>query len=138
MSAPFRIVRGVRGPGTSEGFKEYLERLLKLIPAEVVGLYLIGNGFIPQEQAVGSAVWASICFVLVIIVRIFGTADGPAKPWQPIPVFVSAMAFIIWVYSMGGPFQKFNLYVPFIGSLAVLLWSFLIPYIYKGEKSNVQ
>jgi|SRR6266542_3564892 len=136
MTAPFRIERPVEGvrEGTDEGLKEYLERLLKMIPAEVVGLYLVGSGLIPVDQAIGLAIWAAICFVLVIIVRIYGTADrANDKPPQPVPVFISAVAFIIWVYSLGGPFAKFNLYVPWVGSLAVLLWSFVTPIIYKGS-----
>src|SRR5687768_3968201 len=80
MSAPFRIVRGVRAD--EDSFKDYLERLMKMIPAEVVGLYLIGNGFIPADQLMGSLVWVVICLILIIIVRLYGTADGPDKPPQ--------------------------------------------------------
>lgn len=46
MSAPFRIIQtGVKkSNGISEDFKNYLSRLMKMIPGEVVGLYLIGSG----------------------------------------------------------------------------------------------
>jgi hypothetical protein len=137
MSAPFRIERpsGLRETGGGgDTFKDYLERLLKMIPGEVVGAYLIGAGFIPPPNRVALAVWAAICLILVVIVRVYGTAD-PARQLraQPIPVFVSAVAFVIWVYSMGGPFEKFGLHISYVGSLAVLLWSFLIPFFYKGS-----
>jgi hypothetical protein len=142
MSAPFRIERpaglkaGVRLGGGGDTFKDYLERLLKMIPGEVVGAYLIGTGFIPSENRIALAVWSAICLVLVVIVRRYGTADPDKRqPAQPVPVFVSSVAFVIWVYSLGGPFEKFELYVPWIGSLGVLLWSFLIPYFYKGPKT---
>lgn len=136
MSAPFRIVkRRTRGP--SDDFKEYLDRLLRMIPAEVVGLYIIGNGFIPADQAVASAIWFLLCLALVVVVRIFGTADGPKQPWQKFPVIVSTIAFVIWVYAQGGPFAKFNWHVPFVGSLAVLVWSFIIPIFYKGDPPPV-
>lgn len=58
MSAPYRVRRpdvGVRkvsrGPG--EEFKQYLDRLMRIIPAEVVGLYLIGSGFVPKRHVAG-------------------------------------------------------------------------------------
>jgi hypothetical protein len=138
MSAPFRIrppaVRttpGVRAGNDS--FKDYLERLLKMIPGEIVGLYLIGAGFIPGPNRVAAAVWAVICLGLLVVLRVYGTADTEERlPAQPVPVFVSAVAFIIWVYSLGGPFEMFGVHVPYIGSLAILLWSFLIPIFYKG------
>ncbi|WP_251973234.1 hypothetical protein [Sphaerotilus microaerophilus] len=105
-----------------------------MIPAEVLGVYTIGAGFIPKGERLSEAIWAAICLVLVIVVRTFGTADpengqGP----QRFPVFVSAVAFVIWLYNLGGPFASYHVQIPYIGSLAVLLWSFLIPYFYKGE-----
>ena len=136
MSAPFRIVRGVRKDG--DGFKDYLERLMRMIPGEVVGLYLIGNGFIPADQLIGSLVWVVICLILIIIVRLYGTADGPDKPPQTFPVFVAAVSFVIWVYSIGGPFAKLEAwYYPWIGSLAVLVWTFLIPKFYQGPVETI-
>ena len=80
MAAPFRIERrlgGIRGR-PDEAFRHYLERLLKMIPAEVVGLYMVGSGFIPEDQAMGSALWAAICLGLLSVLRIYGTAD-PSK-----------------------------------------------------------
>jgi hypothetical protein len=138
MTAPFRIEQPpiVRGPGeANEEIRQYLERLLKMIPAEVVGLYVIGNGFIPQDKALGSALWCVFCFLMVFVVRVYGTRDPKQKKRaQPIPVLVSAVAFVIWVYSLGGPFTKYNIYYPSVGSLAVLVWSFLIPIFYKGDR----
>jgi hypothetical protein len=133
MYAPFRI-ESPQLRGGNDSLKEYLGRLLKMIPGEVVGVYMIGVGIVPDTNRAALAVWAAICLVLVIIVRIYGTGDPKAKlPPQPFPVFVSAVAFVIWVYSLGGPFAKFGLYVPYYGSLAVLLWSFVIPIFYKGD-----
>jgi len=141
MTAPFRVEnpanfranRGARRPA-DEQFKDYLGRLLKMIPGEIVGVYMVGAGFIPEADRSLLAFWAATCLVLVVIVRIFGTRDPAANlPYQKFPVFVSAVAFVIWVYTLGGPFAKYGLYVPHYGSLAVLLWTFVIPIFYKGE-----
>ena len=140
MSAPFRIEQRptLRGD-TNEAFKQYLERLLKMIPGEVVGLYTIGNGFIPQQNALGLSLWSGFCFVMVWVVRIYGTRDPQQnKGAQPVPVLVAAVAFVIWIYSLGGPFAKYNIYYPSVGSLAVLVWSFIIPIFYKGDDPDAQ
>ena len=138
MSAPFRIRRsGVRAtavpPGSGEQFKGYLERLVKMIPAEVVGLYLIGSGFIPEGERVGLLVWSIVCLIAVVVVRAYGTAD-PEKNQTPqwSLVFISSGAFVIWLYSLGGPFKLYDLHVPYIGSLLVLAWTFFVPIVYKG------
>jgi hypothetical protein len=138
MSAPFRIRRpdtGVKAValGPEEGFKFYLDRLFKMIPAEVVSLYLVGSGFIPEAQAVALLIWAVVCLIGVVAVRAYGTTD-PAenKPPDWVHVAISSVAFVIWVYSLGGPFAAFKLYVPYIGSLLVLAWTFFVPIFYKG------
>jgi hypothetical protein len=138
MSAPFRIERpAVRDAerSTNEAFKDYLDRLLKMIPGEVVGLYMIGAGFIPKENPNWLILWSAFCLILVFVVRIFGTADPKEdKKPQPVPVVVAAGAFVVWLYWLGGPFLSLGFHKPFIASLLVLLWSFVIPFFYKGPE----
>lgn len=140
MSAPFRIEKpAVRGPerSSSEAFKDYLERLLKMIPGEVVGVYMIGAGFIPKENPNWLILWSVVCLILVFIVRIFGTADPKEdKKPQPVPVGIAAGAFVLWLYWLGGPFVTLGIHKPFIASLLVLLWSFVIPIFYEGPEEG--
>ncbi len=114
MSAPFRIERPDRKTlGGTEDFKQYLERLLKMIPGEIVGLYMIGSGFLPDQNLGFSAGWTLVCLVLLIIVRVFGTAAPPQKPPQGVPVAVAVFengvmarmssAVTTWVAVTGSP-----------------------------------
>ncbi len=130
-----RIEKGVAGAGErSAGFQTYLDRLIRLIPAEVVGLYLVGVGVIPANKGIGSAVWTGVCFLVVILVRAMATRD-PSQSLGPqwVAVAVSAVSFAIWAYTMGGPFVTYHIYVGWIGAIAVLLWTFGVPYFYKGS-----
>jgi hypothetical protein len=140
MSAPFRIQRPATGAvkaaaaqGSQENFKFYLDRLMKMIPAEVISLYLIGKGFIPLDQPIVLTAWALVCVAGVLLIRAFGTADPEAnKSPDWVHVTISAVAFVIWVYTLGGPFEAAKLYEPYVGSLLVLAWTFFVPIIYKG------
>jgi len=119
--------------GADEGFRFYLDRLLKMIPAEVIGLYLVGSGIIPQDQTIGLTVWAVICLVGLFAIRVYGTADRVEnKPPDWTHVIISAIAFVIWLYMLGGPFVAWGLSVPWVGSLLVLAWTFFVPIFYKG------
>jgi hypothetical protein len=130
MSAPYRIQRSAK-----DDFNSYLDRLMKMIPAEVIALYLVGSGLIPEGQAVGLVVWSVICLVGVILLRAYGTADSTEnKPTDWTHTIISAVAFVIWVYSMGGPFALYNLYIAWIGSLLVLAYTFFVPIFYKGPE----
>ena len=114
--------------------QSYMERLVKLIPAEVVGLYLVGQGIIPPAEKVAIVVWSIVCLALVILVRAKVTGDR-ANNLSPqwIAVGVSAISFVIWVYTMPGPFQVYHVAIPYLGSLAVLVWTFIVPFLYQGS-----
>ncbi|OGP53538.1 MAG: hypothetical protein A2Y65_12000 [Deltaproteobacteria bacterium RBG_13_52_11] len=144
MAAPLRITRppivkaALRKGGIAEAkqtpIQSYMERLVKLIPAEVVGLYLVGQGIIPQNEKAAIVVWSIVCLGLVVLVRSQATGDraNNISP-QWIAVGVSTISFVIWVYNMPGPFQVYQLAIPYMGSLAVLVWTFIVPYLYKGS-----
>jgi hypothetical protein len=140
MSAPYRIVnpdsRGKKVPKRQpqEDFNSYLDRLTKMIPTPVIALYLVGISQIPSDQAIGLLVWAVICLIGVIVLMAYGTADTKkniSSDW--IHIAISSGAFVIWVYAMGGPFAAYNLHIPWIGSLAVLAYTFFVPIFYKGQ-----
>jgi hypothetical protein len=143
MSAPFRINRPntIKAYAASDevgdaGFRFYLERLLKMIPAEVIGLYLVGSGIIPADQTVALAVWSAVCLFGVFAVRMYGTSD-PARSLSPdwTHIAISAVSFVIWVYTLGGPFAAWGVSLPWLGSLLVLAWTFFVPIFYKGPST---
>jgi hypothetical protein len=50
-----------------------------MIPAEVVSLYIVGDGIIPREKPGIRLAWVGVCFVGVIVVRIYATMDGNGR-----------------------------------------------------------
>jgi len=134
MSAPFRINPPYEFRSRDEAFRDYLSRLTKLIPAEIIGLYLIGNGFIHSQNHISTTVWAVICFIFLIISRLYGTMDPELDlPPQTLPVILSGIAFISWIYLIGGPFEAFNIHIKWLGAVFVLTISFLAPLIFDGN-----
>ena len=129
--------------------KTYLERLVALVPAEVISLYLALVNFAAGSPAPAEGIenaqghWlAFLGLVLVIFVRIMGTrvvfpdADG-RQTWDiewPL-VFISALSFIIWVYATGGSFITGDREIvsPFVIGVAVAVWTFLVPYLYREK-----
>ena len=132
---PLLVIGKTPPAGKREGtsYDTYLEKLLKLIPAEIVALYLTGIGLVPQDlpenQKILLPIWVAFCFILVIVVRYKATSDQttPAN-WKLIAI--SSVAFIIWSYSLGGAYEAYNLYFPYLGSLAVLGWTAAAPILY--------
>jgi hypothetical protein len=131
MGAPYRIAKPSLQLTSGGQVAEYTDRLMKLIPTEVVTIYLAGYNVIPAEDQVTGIIWACFCLVGVVIVRWLGTREPGSGPQLGV-IAISAIAFLIWVYSMGGPFVHFGLYVPYIGTLLILGWTFLTPILYRG------
>lgn len=75
------------------------------------------------------------CTATVVGLRSFGSRDPASNlPANWIHVVISAVAFVIWVYTISGSFAAFHLEVPYIGSLAALAWTFVVPALYKGPE----
>lgn len=121
----------------------YQEKLTKLIPAEVVALYLGGKNLIeaffaaPANATDGSApiwwwVWTAVCFGAVYVYRAWATSDSQVRVPPDYPaVFIAMASFVVWVYGFGDAFQISGLWHPLAASLLVLLWTLLAPKIFE-------
>ena len=83
---------------------DYLGRLLKYIPAELVGLYLAARGVVPETTPdLNTTLWiiALVTWILVPIYLYVVTSRGGQKPlfWQ---ITLGTIAFPVWVFSIGG------------------------------------
>ena len=136
MAAPLRIgppPLAAAGASRGDEFKFYVERVVKLIPGEVVSAYVVGAGFIPSSAIGVQWGWLAFCFVVVIAIRAFATSD-PASKLSPqwMTVLVSAVSFLIWTYQLGGPFTTAGLSIGWLASLLIVGWSLVLPIFYKG------
>jgi hypothetical protein len=129
---------GAQPRGAADPLKEYLDRLVKLIPTEVVGLYLAGKALI---EAAGNAPkdgywigWTLFCLAAVIAVRAWATSDKDAgvRPEWP-AVIIAAFSYLVWIYSFGDAFRALGWWDPLFGGLLVLAWTFVVPFLYRGE-----
>jgi hypothetical protein len=130
-ASPEAAPGGAPSPGPQKQ-DQYFDRLLKLVPTEVLALYITF-----KEVATGwLGIWAAICLVLVVFVRTIGTSQA-GKPVQVVAVVVATVSFILWVYATGGYILQFKLpeNMPGVISVAVGVWTFLVPYFYKGEQA---
>lgn len=133
MNAPLRLHSAARTTtaGRAEGpVDPWLARLVKLVPAEIVAVYLAGRPLAQERYAGG---WPVVCLVMVVIVRAWGTRDRRGPQW--LSVGVSTVSFVLWVYAMGGRFLTYNVDVN-LASLGVLVWTTLVPLFWRGDPTD--
>jgi hypothetical protein len=103
---------------------DFITRVSKLIPAEVVGIYLTGRQIAADHHAVGG--WAALCLALTILFRIVGTSENiktTLKTTQWDAVTYTAISYIIWIYAMGDQVAMIGLGdKQFWASLLAIVW----------------
>jgi len=110
--------------------QEYRSKLLKLIPSEIVAAYMVLHGVIPAEYAK----WGLIIITLVLLILTPFYLKKFEKVKENLQIILSSLTFIIWVYSLnGGPFAHWNLYEPWIASVVLVLWTLIIPLLFRTQ-----
>ena len=119
-----------------EGLSKYTQAATKLIPAEVVAAYLAGKAILLGDNSssiVWWVGWTLVCLVFVIVLRAYATSDNTAgvPPERP-AVFISALSFLVWVYSFGDVFQMLGLWSKLGSGLLLIVWSLASPLLFLG------
>lgn len=142
MSAVLRIPAATPG----DPLKAYVERLVKLIPAEVVSLYVAGRALIQSSFPQGGDAaqpywigWTLFCIVAVVLVRAWATSDAAQrlKPqWGA--VAIATVSFVVWVYSLGDVFRAWPFWSELAAGLLVLAWTFIAPWLVRTDPTPPQ
>lgn len=150
MHSPYRIitrifltVEGDEAIQSAKGanFQDYLDRLQRLIPSEIIGIYLFARNLSEHRLSADSR-WfdylinnylAIICLVVLIPLRAWGTRTrGQAPQWGV--VWIAGISFALWVYLVGDSILGFVIADKRIIVFAVALWTLVSTWLYKGEQ----
>ncbi|MFX1510918.1 MAG: hypothetical protein ACFFBR_11535 [Promethearchaeota archaeon] len=127
----------------------YLSKIVKHIPAEIVAAFVTINGILLTFPALPVTIHWIVFAVLLIFTPLyfirFGLTDlkkdaeryeKPVKEYvkenryQIYPqVILSPVAFITWVFALGGPFLFFPWYQPVLGAILLALITIIIPWV---------
>jgi len=111
----------------------FLTAVLKLIPSEVVAVYLFLQGVLPN-RLLPHLVVAGVLVVLTPLYLRF--AMGVSSGAQ---LVVSTLSTVIWIYALGqGPvrFLKPPLYEPWYGSAALAIWTLVPPMLLYQRRAQ--
>jgi len=107
---------------------DYKERILKFIPAEVVTLYLFLYGLAKaSEDLIQFEVISWVLFAVGIIGTILYLWRIGKVDW--LQILISTIAFVVWVFALGGPFLQLPWYNSVYGALLLPIYTFFIPII---------
>lgn len=100
---------------------DYMARLIKYLPTEVIGFYLTFACLVQEQLILGLAVLAiGLVGTPLYLIRLHHV-QGWLQP------SISTVAFLIWAYATGGVFQELNLYNGPLAGVLVGAATFLFP-----------
>ena len=117
---------------------DYFGRLVKYIPAEIVALYLGIAGVIPKlpdGKLNFPALWIVFLITLILVpVYLFLVTKREGKPLGS-QIILSTIAFPVWVFALGGPFESLGWYESWIASAALMFITFVFG-LYKPPPAS--
>ena len=113
----------------------YIEKLVKLIPAEGISLYPLGLSLLDKTATTQVKLWGIITLLVCILFRVKATwklGEGP----QIVSIVIAAVSFVLWVLVNKDPFFGLDIN-PAWGAwptLVMALWVTVSTGLWDGEK----
>lgn len=108
----------------------FQDKVVKLIPTEIVGAYLVVLSIIAPTPDSAHSVKAysltfAFFFLLVLTPIYLWRVSGVVNVVQ---LAVSTVSYVVWIYTLSYPFQYWGLYYAEVGAVALVLWSLITPF----------
>lgn len=113
---------------------DYSSRLVKYVPAEIITAFVTMNGMVASQPDDKQWLqWAVFGFLLIATPLYTNyVTRAPGMPPATKQIAVSTVAFVLWVFAIGGPFaSQTEWYAPIYGSLVLPAFTFLVPLLDK-------
>lgn len=133
------ITRQLEAKGQEVKIDGYFDKLLKYIPTEIVGGWVAITGLIKSASNIPTN---TILWILLVIftgltaLYILKQTFEPKKPLAIKQTIISTIAFIVWVFALGEPFDTLSFYNPVYGSVLLILYNLIIPLINPVEDNK--
>jgi hypothetical protein len=120
-----------------EKVDDYVDRILKYIPADIVAGWLFLSGLILSIEEESKKKWLLwIVFLVLIPLTILWTlkqtrASGKPPAWTQ--TALATGSFVVWVFAIGGPFATLDWYDTVYGSIVLVLYTITIGLVTPSE-----
>jgi hypothetical protein len=112
---------------------DYKDRLVKLIPSEIITAYVTLKGLIYGAGEQGNRqllIWIVFGILVVLNPLYLFYIMQVKKAGQ---IVFSSIAFVLWVMVIGGTFTTvLGFSAEYLGSILLVLYTLFIPFVYKG------
>jgi hypothetical protein len=133
------VTKTFQGMDASQNVDGYFDRLIKYIPSDVVGLWLVGTSLI-DTGATGDARGPALIAYFIACWVIAGTwtylqTRKPGEEAAKTQIAIATVAFGVWVLTLQGRDVHYVLtsYKPVYGSLLLILYTTVVAKVVPAE-----
>ncbi len=112
----------------------FLRAVLKLIPSELVAVFIFLQGVLPAHLLPHLLVSAALLALTPFYLR-----HAVGVTWRP-QIVLSSVSLLVWMYAMwAGPFRflRSPWYEPWYGSVVLAFWTLIPPmFLYRGRSGE--
>jgi hypothetical protein len=130
------VTTQLHAAGVTPTVDNYFEKLLKNIPADIVAAWMLVSSLIASATGVPSSMILWIAFGVGVVLTALWTwkqTSIPGKKTAVTQICIATVAFIVWVFALGGPFASMAFYRPLYGSLLLILYTLVVALINPSE-----
>lgn len=111
----------------------YVNQIIKLIPVDIVGVYLGITKLLSTWEESYPIIQTSIFLIILIITPFYlKRADSQIDIRH---IVVSTISFAVWAFSLGDPFEKFlklgHDKFQIMSSVVIMIYTLIVPLLYK-------
>lgn len=124
---------------TVKSADDYLSRVLKHIPSEIVMAYVAIDGILrtsynpniqSERQTLQMLLWVTLGILTVLTPLWLLRVMGVRRLSQ---LFISTLSVPVWLFALGGPFALLDWYEPAFGAIVLPLYTLIIPIITRAR-----
>lgn len=100
-------LNAAKEPTSQQKLEDYLERVAKYVPIEIIAAFITIRGVVPAYGSPGAlpaGVEVAIFAALVLFTPIYLIRFGGAVPNKRRQALIATVSFVVWSYGIGGPF----------------------------------
>lgn len=121
--------REVYNGESNEEPTDYLGMAIRFIPGEVMAFYTAASAIIGQLK-LNVSFWEWSVFALGLIgapLWTWYTTRMPGKKAAGLQIVAATIGYLIWAFTLGGPFERLGWYEAPLGTLGLIGWSLFAP-----------
>jgi len=125
---------------TVKSADDYMSRLLKHIPSEIVMAYIAIDGVL--RTSYNPNVWSERQTLLRLLWIVLATLTVITPLWlwrvmrvrRPGQLFISTLSVPVWLFALGGPFALLDWYEPAFGAIVLPLYTLIVPILSRSAR----